>query len=160
MPIPIQNQYPCIFESTSSVSPELLQEFARSLACTAFLKNITMFSINMRATWPASFKSHKQANQLNNYINGGSTYFSKPSYIYLQIKDQLHFTYTSPKPYIYDNLRINMKKTIILNSILECGLDSICTTGIGVKSSAAAKRLQLSVSNLPEQRSMNLIMSK
>ena len=35
---------------TSSVSPELLQGFARGLACDdAFLQNITLLAINMKA---------------------------------------------------------------------------------------------------------------
>ena len=52
---------------TSSVSPELLQGFARGLARVAFLRNITLLAINMKATWQASFlKSCTQANQCNN----------------------------------------------------------------------------------------------
>ena len=52
---------------TSSVSPELLQGFARGLAHVAFLRNITLLAINMKAIWRASFlKSREQANQCNN----------------------------------------------------------------------------------------------
>ena len=53
--------------NTSSVSPELLQGFARSLALVANWRNITLLSINMKANWRASFlKSCEQANQCNN----------------------------------------------------------------------------------------------
>ena len=34
---------------TSSVSPELLQGFARGIARVAFLRNITLLAINMKA---------------------------------------------------------------------------------------------------------------
>ena len=52
---------------TSSVSPELLQGFARSLALVANWRKITLLSINMKANWRASFlKSCEQANQCNN----------------------------------------------------------------------------------------------
>ena len=55
------------FLSTSSVSTELLQGFARSLALVANWQNITLLSINMKANWRASFlKSCEQANQCNN----------------------------------------------------------------------------------------------
>jgi len=37
--------------TSSSVSPELLQAFARDLSWVAFLQNITLLSINMKATW-------------------------------------------------------------------------------------------------------------
>ena len=54
--------------STSSVSPELLQRFARALARVAFLRNMALLSINMKAIWRASFlKSREQADQCNNY---------------------------------------------------------------------------------------------
>ena len=52
---------------TSSVSPELLQGFARSLALVANWRNITLLSINMKVNWRASFlKICEQANQYNN----------------------------------------------------------------------------------------------
>ena len=52
---------------TSSVSPELLQGFARSLALVANWRNITLLSINMKANWRANFlKNCEQANQCNN----------------------------------------------------------------------------------------------
>ena len=60
---------PCNLEksSTSSVSPELLQRFARALARVAFLRNMALLSINMKAIWRASFlKSWEQADQCNN----------------------------------------------------------------------------------------------
>ena len=48
---------------TSSVFPELFQGFARG----AFLRNISLLSINMKASWRASFlKSRERANQCNN----------------------------------------------------------------------------------------------
>ena len=40
-------KYLCTF----SVSPELLQGFARGLARVGFLRNITLLVINMKATW-------------------------------------------------------------------------------------------------------------
>ena len=53
--------------NTSSVSPELLQRFARALARVAFLRNMALLSINMKAIWQASFlKSREQADQCNN----------------------------------------------------------------------------------------------
>ena len=52
---------------TSSVSPELLHGFARGLAPVAFLRNITLLSINMKVIWRASLlKNCEQANQCNN----------------------------------------------------------------------------------------------
>ena len=39
----------------SSVSLELLQGFARDLACVAFFRSMTLLSINMKDTWPPSF---------------------------------------------------------------------------------------------------------
>ena len=52
---------------TSSVSPELLQRFAHALARVAFLRNMALLSINMKAIWRASFlKSREQADQCNN----------------------------------------------------------------------------------------------
>ena len=39
---------------TSSVSPELLQLFAHSLAHVAFLQNLTLLAMNMKAIWQAS----------------------------------------------------------------------------------------------------------
>ena len=51
---------------TSSVSLEVFQGFARGLAHVAFLPNITLLAINMKATWRASFHKSRQANQLNN----------------------------------------------------------------------------------------------
>ena len=45
----------------------MLQAFARSIAHIALLPNITLLSINMKATWQARFvKSRKQTNQCNN----------------------------------------------------------------------------------------------
>ena len=53
--------------TTSSVSPELLQRFARTLARIAFLRNMALLSINMKAIWRASFlQSREQADQCNN----------------------------------------------------------------------------------------------
>ena len=61
---------------TSSVSPELLQGFARSLALVANWRNITLLSINMKAAWQANFlKSHEQANQCNNFGEKEEVYF-------------------------------------------------------------------------------------
>jgi len=40
--------------TTSSVFPELLQQFARRLAHVAFLQNITLLTINIQAIWQAS----------------------------------------------------------------------------------------------------------
>ena len=51
--------------STSSVSPELLQGFARGLALIAHLRNITLLSINMKATL-GFLKICEQTNQFNN----------------------------------------------------------------------------------------------
>jgi len=52
---------------TSSVSPELLHGFARGLAPVAFLRNITLLSINMKVIWRASLlKNCEQADQCNN----------------------------------------------------------------------------------------------
>ena len=52
---------------TSSVSPELLHGFARGLAPDAFLRNMTLLSINMKVIWRASLlKNCEQANQCNN----------------------------------------------------------------------------------------------
>ena len=52
---------------TSSVSPELLHGFARGLAPIAFLRNITLLSINMKVIWRASLlKNCEQADQCNN----------------------------------------------------------------------------------------------
>ena len=52
---------------TSSVSPKLLHGFARSLAPVAFLRNITLLSINMKVIWRASWlKNCEQADQCNN----------------------------------------------------------------------------------------------
>ena len=62
-------RYPMVFQvkTTSSVSPELLQGFARSLAHVAFLWNITLLAINVKAILQASFlKSREQANQWSN----------------------------------------------------------------------------------------------
>ena len=56
---------------TSSVSPELLHGFARGLAPVAFLRNITLLSINMKANWRANFlMSGEQVNQCNNNNSG------------------------------------------------------------------------------------------
>ena len=53
--------------TTSSVSPKLLHGFARSLAPIAFLRNITLLSINIKVIWQASLlKNCEQANQCNN----------------------------------------------------------------------------------------------
>ena len=53
--------------TTSSVFPELLQRFARSLAHVAFLQNITLLTINIEAIWRASLlKSREQTYQCNN----------------------------------------------------------------------------------------------
>ena len=53
--------------TTSSVSPKLLHGFARSLAPVAFLRNITLLSINMKVIWRASLlKNCEQADQCNN----------------------------------------------------------------------------------------------
>ena len=52
---------------TSSVSPELLQRFARALAHVAFLWIMALLSKNMKAIWRASFlQSQEQADQCNN----------------------------------------------------------------------------------------------
>ena len=49
---------------TNSVSPELLQGFAH----VAFLQNITLLAINLKATWQASFlRSREKANQCNSF---------------------------------------------------------------------------------------------
>ena len=56
----------CI-STTFSVSLELLQRFARALACIAFLRIMALLSINMEAIWRASFfQSREQADQCNN----------------------------------------------------------------------------------------------
>ena len=72
--VPNHFQFPhrrCLYLSIcdiSSVSPELLQRFARALARVAFLRNMALLSINMKAIWRASFlKSREQADQCNNY---------------------------------------------------------------------------------------------
>ena len=58
---------PCSDICTSSVSPELLHGFARGLAPDAFLRNMTLLSINMKVIWRASLlKNCEQANQCNN----------------------------------------------------------------------------------------------
>ena len=50
-----------------SVSPDLSKGFARGLALVAFLRNIALLSINMKAIWRASFlRSREQADQCNN----------------------------------------------------------------------------------------------
>ena len=52
---------------TSSVSPELLQRFACTLARIAFLRIMPLLSINMKAIGRASFlQSREQADQCNN----------------------------------------------------------------------------------------------
>ena len=49
---------------TSSVYPELFQGIAHDLTGIAFLRNITLLSINMKATWRVSFpRSLEQAYQ-------------------------------------------------------------------------------------------------
>ena len=64
---------------TSSVSPELLHGFARGLAPVAFLRNITLLSINMKVIWRASLpKNSKQANQDNNSLEIEEVFEKKP----------------------------------------------------------------------------------
>ena len=56
-----------LYFCTSSVSLELLRRFARALARVAFLRNMALLSINMKAIWRANFlKSCEQADQCNN----------------------------------------------------------------------------------------------
>ena len=57
----------CKKKPTSSVSPELLQRFARALAPLAFLRIMALLSIIMTAIRRASFlQSCEQADQCNN----------------------------------------------------------------------------------------------
>ena len=52
---------------TSSVSPDFLHGFARSLAPVAFLRNVTLLSINMKVICRAGLvKKCEQAIQCNN----------------------------------------------------------------------------------------------
>ena len=66
------------------MSPELLHGFARGLAPVAFLRNITLLSINMKVIWRASLlKNCEQANQCNNSGETEEVSFFRPP---LQLK--------------------------------------------------------------------------
>ena len=111
-----KNLYKTVKLSTSSVSPELLHRFARGLAPVAFLRNITLLSINMKVIWRASLlKNCEQADKCNN--SGKTEEVLEIDYVVLTLKSKqckYHISQSTP-PERHKNIRQKSGNSSLIN---------------------------------------------